>query len=76
MAVSSAGLRLKSACSGKVQKQFTVNYRPVLTSERTLQNNEPATVWKKFQEKRKIDRGSQTDARHQDRLADWLSVVN
>jgi hypothetical protein len=41
MAVSSAGLRPKNDCSGKVQKQFTVNYRPVLSSERALQNNKP-----------------------------------
>jgi hypothetical protein len=41
---SSTGLRPKSDYSGKVQKQFTVNYRPVLSSERALQNNKPATV--------------------------------
>jgi hypothetical protein len=34
----------KSDCSGMVQKQFTVNYRPVLSSERALQNNKPATA--------------------------------
>jgi hypothetical protein len=42
--LSFAGLRPKSDCSGKVQKQFTVNYRPVLSSERSLQNKKPATV--------------------------------
>jgi hypothetical protein len=40
MVVSSAGLRPMSDCSGSVQKQFTVNYRPVLLSERAL----PAAV--------------------------------
>jgi hypothetical protein len=54
----------------------TVNYRPVLSSERALQNNKPATVGRKFQGERKIGRGSQKGAWHQDRLADWLSVVN
>jgi hypothetical protein len=54
----------------------TVNYRPVLSSERALQNNKAATVWRKFQGERKIGHGSQMGAWHQDRLADWLSVVN
>jgi hypothetical protein len=53
-----------------------VNYRPVLSSERALQNNKPATVWRKFQGERKIGRGSQLGAWHQGRLADWLSVIN
>jgi hypothetical protein len=34
MAVSSAGLRSKSDCSGKAQKNCTLNYTPVLSSER------------------------------------------
>jgi hypothetical protein len=42
--VKSAGLRPKSVCSGKVQTQFTVIYRPVLSSERALQNYRAATV--------------------------------
>jgi hypothetical protein len=62
MAVSSTGLRPKSDCSDKVQKQFTVNYRPVLSSERALQNNKPATVCRKFQGERKIGHRSQTGA--------------
>jgi hypothetical protein len=45
-----------------------VNYRPVLSSERVLQNNKPATVWRKFKGERKIGRGSQMSAWHQDRL--------
>jgi hypothetical protein len=49
MAVSSAGLRPKSDCSGKAQKQFTVNYRCVLSWRRALQNNKLETVWRKFQ---------------------------
>jgi hypothetical protein len=44
----------------------------VLLSERALQNKKPA----KFQGERKFSRGSQKGALHQDRLADWLSVVN
>jgi hypothetical protein len=66
MAVNSTGLRPKSDCSGKVQKQFTVNYRPVLSSERALQNNKPTTVRRKFQGERKTGRGSQMGARNQD----------
>jgi hypothetical protein len=54
----------------------TANYRPVLSSERALQNNKYATVWRKFQGERKTGCGSQMGAWHQDRLADWLSVVN
>jgi hypothetical protein len=46
----------------------TVNYRPVLSSERALQNNKHATVWRKFQGERKIGRRSQIGAWHQD----WL----
>jgi hypothetical protein len=43
-AVSSAGLRPKSDCSGKAQKQLYSNYRPVLSSEKALQNYKPVTV--------------------------------
>jgi hypothetical protein len=53
-----------------------VNYRPVLSSERALQNNKHAAVRRKFRRERKIGHGSQMGAWHQDRLADWLSVVN
>jgi hypothetical protein len=49
----------------------TVNYRPVLSSERALQNYKPATVWRKFQGESKVGRGSQMGAW----LADWLSVA-
>jgi hypothetical protein len=40
----------------------TVNYRPVLSPERELQNNKPAFVYRKFQGERKIGRGSQMGA--------------
>jgi hypothetical protein len=46
----------------------TVNYRPVLSSKRVLQNNKAATVHRKFQGGRKIGHGSHMGARHQDRL--------
>jgi hypothetical protein len=71
MAVSSAGLRHKSDCSGKAPEAIVqVNYRPVLSSERAVQNNKAATVQRKFQGERKIGHGSQMGASHQDRLAD------
>jgi hypothetical protein len=41
---------------------LTINFRPVLSSERALQNNKPAPVYRKFQGERKIDRGSQMGA--------------
>jgi hypothetical protein len=53
-----------------------VNYRPVLSSERALQNNKHADVWREFRGERKIGQKSQMGAWHQDRLADWLSVAN
>jgi hypothetical protein len=53
----------------------TINYRPVLSSERALQNNKRATVWRKCQGERKIGHWSQMRAWHQDGLSDWLSVV-
>jgi hypothetical protein len=40
----------------------TVNYRAVLSSERALQNNKPATVSRKSQGERKIGCRSQMDA--------------
>jgi hypothetical protein len=46
----------------------TVNYRPVLSSERALQNNNPTTFYRKYQGERKIGCGSRMGA-------DWLSVV-
>jgi hypothetical protein len=63
-----AGLRWRGPAA-------TVNYRPVLSSERALQNNKLSTGKIKFQGQRKICRGSQTGAWHQDGLDDWLSVV-
>jgi hypothetical protein len=49
--VSSAGLRPKSDCSGKAQKQLYSCYRPVLSSEIALQNNKIVNI------KKKISRG-------------------
>jgi hypothetical protein len=40
----------------------TVNDRPVFSSERALQNNKPATVYRKFQGESKIGRESQMNA--------------
>jgi hypothetical protein len=40
----------------------TVNYSSVLSSERALQNDKPATVQRKFQAERKIGHRSQTGA--------------
>jgi hypothetical protein len=48
----------------------TANYRPVLSSKRALQDNKPE-LSKETQGKRKIGRGSQMGAWHQDGLADW-----
>jgi hypothetical protein len=71
-------LRLHPSLSVRLQHgglAATVNYRPALSSESALQNNKPATVCRKSQGGRKIGRGSQMDAWHQDGLTDWLSVV-
>jgi hypothetical protein len=57
-------------------RNCTVNYRPVLSSEMALQNNEPQLSKRKSQGERKIGCGSQMGAWHQNGLADWLSVVN
>jgi hypothetical protein len=64
-----------NSSSNHTEAIVQVNYRPVLSSERALQNYKNATVWKKFQGESKIGRGSQMGAWHQDWLADWLSVV-
>jgi hypothetical protein len=56
MAVSSAGLRPKRDYSDKAQKQFTVNYRPVLSPERVLQNI-PQLSDGNFKEKQKLVAG-------------------
>jgi hypothetical protein len=42
MAVSSAGFLPKNDCSGKAQKLLYGKLRPVLSSERALQNNKAA----------------------------------
>jgi hypothetical protein len=53
----------------------TINYRPVLSSEMALQNNNPQLSKRKSQRDKKLGRGSQMGAWRQDGLADWLSVV-
>jgi hypothetical protein len=50
-----AGLRWRGPAA-------TVNYRPVLSSERALQNNKPQLSKIKFQGERQIGRGSQMGA--------------
>jgi hypothetical protein len=67
----SSNMYLGETCS----KAETVNHRPVLSSESALQNNKPQLSKRKSQGERKIGRGSQMGAWHQDGLADWLSVV-
>jgi hypothetical protein len=67
--------RADSTGTALARPAATVNYRPVLSSERALQNNKPALVWRKCQGERKIGSGSRMGARYQDWLADWLSVV-
>jgi hypothetical protein len=57
MVLSPAGLCWLGAAAAA-----TANYRPVLSSERALQNNKPATVKIKFQGEKKIGRGSQMGA--------------
>jgi hypothetical protein len=71
-----AGLGPKSDCSGNAQKQLynKLQTRPLVREG--AKNNKRADVWRKFQGERKIDQRSQMGAWHQDRLADWLSVVN
>jgi hypothetical protein len=58
----------------------TVNYRPVLSSERALQNNKPATVCWKFQGERRIGRGSNWASsiwrRRQNPVSETLDVSN
>jgi hypothetical protein len=66
---------LRVTALARPRSNCTVNYRPVLSSEKGLHNYKPATVWRKFQGESKIGRGSQMVAWHQDWLADWLSVV-
>jgi hypothetical protein len=63
-----AGLRWRGPAA-------TVNYRPVLLSERVLQNNKLQLSKRKPQGEINIGRGSQMGAWHQDGLADWLSVI-
>jgi hypothetical protein len=43
MVLSPAELRPERDCAGE-EPAAAVNYRPVLSSERALQNNNPATV--------------------------------
>jgi hypothetical protein len=57
MAVNSAGLRPKSDGSGKAQSNCTVNYRPVLSSERALKITNPQLSKENFKEKEKLVAG-------------------
>jgi hypothetical protein len=68
-------VNLRVTALARPRSNCTVSNRPVLLSERVLQNYKPATVWRKFQRESKIGRGSQMGTWHQDWLADWLSVV-
>jgi hypothetical protein len=43
MVLSQAGLRPERDCAGEAQST-AVNYRPILSSERVLQDNKAATV--------------------------------
>jgi hypothetical protein len=52
----------------------TVNYRPVLSSDRADHTNKPVNIWWLLKKERKIGHGSQMGEWHQDRLADWQSV--
>jgi hypothetical protein len=62
MAVSSAGLRPKSDCSGKAQKKLYGKLQTSPLVREGAKNNKPATVERKFQGERKISRGSQMGA--------------
>jgi hypothetical protein len=67
--MSSAGLRLKSDCSGKAQKQMysKLQTRPLVREG--AKNNKPATVRKKnFKEKEKLVAGPRWVP---DTKADW-----
>jgi hypothetical protein len=63
MAVSSAGLRPKSHCSGKAQKQLQT--RPLVKEGAPHQETR-----NRQGDKRKSGHGTQMGARHQDKLAD------
>jgi hypothetical protein len=54
--------RADSSGTALVRPAATVNYRPVLSSERALQNNKPQLSKRKSQEERKIGRWSQMGA--------------
>jgi hypothetical protein len=68
MAVSSAGLYPRVTALTRPRSNCTVNYRPVLSSERALQNNKAATVWRKYQGKEKLFAGPR---RAPDTRTDW-----
>jgi hypothetical protein len=71
MAVSSAGLRLRR--SGKAQKQLYSK----LQTHPLVREAVPRQGTRNHQtKKQKSDHGLQMEARHQDRLSDWLSVLN
>jgi hypothetical protein len=74
MLMSSVGLISEKDCAGDARQKLKTadptsrqRGRPTSTNPQFSQNNQ--------REGGKIGRGSQMDAWHQDRLADWLSVV-
>jgi hypothetical protein len=61
-AVSSAGLRLKSDCSGKAQKQLYSNLQTRSLVREGATKFQTRSCLKKIQEENKIGRGSQMGA--------------
>jgi hypothetical protein len=74
--LSSAGLRLKSDCSGKAQKQFNskLQTRPLVREGATKYQS--CSCLKEISWRKKNWSQAPMGAGHQDRLADWLSVIN
>jgi hypothetical protein len=68
MAVSSAGLRPKSDCSGKAQKQFYSNLETRSLVREAATKLQTRNYLKEISRERKIGHRSQMGARHQDRL--------
>jgi hypothetical protein len=56
-AQESRGTQTEKDCAGQ-GSAVTVNYRPVLSSERAPQNNKPETVRRHFKEKEKLATGA------------------
>jgi hypothetical protein len=62
MAVSFRDFGSRVTALARPITSLTVNYRHVLSSERALQNNKAATVYRKFHGERKIGHRSQMGA--------------